>query len=101
MHYFWKGDMQHFSPPLPFQRGRAECRRLLARDLGGPEGVPARAGLRQSPNPRGQRVVDLGGPERGARGCRAVVVPRPPQPARRRPRPARVGRQRVPGCGGP
>ena len=37
MHYSWRGDMQHFSPPLPFQRGRAECRRVLARDLGGPD----------------------------------------------------------------
>ena len=120
--------MPHFSPPLPFQQGRAECRRVLARDLGGPDwgrprvpgcgsppspaagasstsaglsGVPAGAGLQQSPDPRGRRIVDLCGPERGARGCRAVVVPRPPQPARRQPRPARAGRQRVPGCGGP
>ena len=110
MHYFWRGDMPHFSPPLPFQRGRAECRRVLARDLGGPDqgrpGVPgcgsppipaaaasstsaglsgAPAGARQwwSPDPRGRCVGDLGWPERGARGCRAVVVPRPLQPARR------------------
>ena len=26
MHYFWRGDMPHFSPPLPFQRGRVGCR---------------------------------------------------------------------------
>ena len=75
MHYFCRGDMPHFSPPLPFQRGRAECRRVLARDLGGPD--------------------------RGPRACRAAAVPRPPQPARRQPRPARAARQRVPGCGGP
>ena len=121
MHYFWRGDMPHFSPPLPFQP-RAGVRPRRARS-----GVPACAGLRQSqtpaagasstsagpiggarvcraaavPDPRGRRVVDLGGPERGARGWRAVVVPRPLQPARLRPRPARAGRQRVPGCGGP
>ena len=63
MHYFWRGDMPHFSSPLPFQRGRAECRRVLARDLGGPIG--------------------------GARACRAAAVPRPLRRARRQPRPAR------------
>ena len=57
MHYFWRGDMPHFSSPLPFQRG--------------------------------------------ARGCRAAAVPRPPRRARRRPRPARSGHPRVLGCGGP
>ena len=57
MHYFWRGDMPHFSSPLPFQRG--------------------------------------------ARGCWAAAVPRPPRRARRRPRPARSGHPRVPGCGGP
>ena len=50
MHYFWRGDMPHFSSPLPFQRG--------------------------------------------ARGCRAAAVPRPPRMARRRPRPARAGQSR-------
>ena len=123
MHYFWRGDMPHFSPPLPFQWGRAECRRVLARDLGGPDrgrprvpgcgspptpaagasstsaglsGAPAGAGQWWSPDFRSRRAVDLGRPERGASACRAAVVPRPPQPARRRPRPARAGRQRVP-----
>ena len=57
MHYFWRGDMPHFSSPLPFQRG--------------------------------------------ARGCQAAAVPQPPRQARRRPRPARSGHPRVPGCGGP
>ena len=104
MHYFWRGDMQHFSPPLPFQRGRAECRRVLARDLGGPDrgrprvpgcgspptpvagasstsaglsGAPAGAGQWWSPNPRSRRAVDLGRPEWGASACRAAVVPDP------------------------
>ena len=25
MHYFWRGDMPHISPPLPFQWGRVGC----------------------------------------------------------------------------
>ena len=89
-HYFWRGDMPHFSPPLPFQRGRAECRRVLARDLGGPDrgrprvpgcgspptpaagasstsaglsGAPAGAGQWWSPDPLGRRDIDLGRPE--------------------------------------
>ena len=57
MHYLWRGDIPHFSSPLPFQRG--------------------------------------------ARGCRAAAVPQLPRRARRRPRPARSGHPRVPGCGGP
>ena len=57
MHHFWRGDMPHFSSPLPFQRG--------------------------------------------ARGCWAAAVPRPPRRARRGPRLARAGLPRVPGCGGP
>ena len=94
MHYFWRGDMPHFSPPLPFQP-RAGA--TSAGPIGGARVCRAAA----VPDPRGRRVVDLCRPERGARGWRAVVVPRPPQPARLRPRPARAGRQRVPGCGGP
>ena len=50
MHYFWRGDMPHFSSPLPFQRG--------------------------------------------ACGCRAAAVPRPPRMACRLPRPARAGQSR-------
>ena len=30
MHFFWGGDMPHYSPPLPFRRGRAGCLCLLA-----------------------------------------------------------------------
>ena len=26
MHIFWRGDMYHYSPPLPFRRGRAGAR---------------------------------------------------------------------------
>ena len=104
MHYFWRGDMPHFSPSLPFQRGRAECRRVLARDLGGPDrgrprvpgcgspptpaagasstsaglsGAPAGAGLRWSPDPHSRRAVDLGQPERapGRAGLRWSLTP--------------------------
>ena len=45
MHYFWRGDMPHFSPPLPFQP-RAGARPRRARS-----GARACAGLRQSPTP--------------------------------------------------
>ena len=31
MHFFWRGDMPHYSPPLPFRRGRAGCPFMLAR----------------------------------------------------------------------
>ena len=31
MHFFWRGDMPHYSPPLPSQRGRAGCPFMLAR----------------------------------------------------------------------
>ena len=94
MHYFWRGDMPHFSPPLPFQP-RAGARPRWARS-----GAPACAGLRQSPTPaagasltsaglsgapagggqwwspdlRSRRAFDLGRPERGASACRAAVV---------------------------
>ena len=97
MHYFWRGDMPHFSPPLPFQP-RAGARPRRARS-----GAPACAGLRQSPtpaagasstsaglsgapagggqwwypDPRSRRAFDLGRPERGASACRAAVVPDP------------------------
>ena len=97
MHYFWRGDMPHFSPPLPFQP-RAGMRPRRARS-----GAPACAGLRQSPtpaagasstsaglsgapagggqwwspDPRSWRAFDLGLPERGASACRAAVVPDP------------------------
>ena len=97
MHYFWRGDMPHFSPPLPFQP------RAGARPRGARSGAPACAGLRQSPtpaagvsstsaglsgapagggqwwspDPRSRRAFDLGRPERGASACRAAVVPDP------------------------
>ena len=31
MHFFWGGDMPHYSPPFPFRRGRAGCPCVLAR----------------------------------------------------------------------
>ena len=43
MHFFWRGEMPYFSPPLPFQRGRAGCSCVLE------HGRP--------PNPRGGRAV--------------------------------------------
>ena len=78
MHYFWRGDMTHFSSPLPFQRGACGCRAAAV------------------PQP----------PRRARRRPRPARVGRPHLPghlrrARRRPRPARSGHPRVPGCGGP
>ena len=38
MYFFWGGDMPHYSPPLPFWRGRAGCPCVLA----SPRGCTAR-----------------------------------------------------------
>ena len=43
----------------------------------GQSGVPARAGLRWSPDPHSRRAVDLSRPEWGASACQAAVVPDP------------------------
>ena len=51
MHFFWGGDMPHYSPPLPFRRGRVGCLCVLA-------------------SPRGR-------PARGSRTCALAGVPRP------------------------
>ena len=67
MHFFWGGDMTHYSPPLPFRRGRAGCPCALASPHGRPAwgsrsstlaGVPrpsprvtARPGLSVRPRP--------------------------------------------------
>ena len=51
MHFLWGGDMPHYSPPLPFRRGRAGCPCVLA-------------------SPRGR-------PARGSRTCALAGVPRP------------------------
>ena len=97
MHYFWRCDMPHFSPPLPFQP-RAGARPRQAR-LGAPacaglrqsptpaagasstsaglSGAPAGGGQWWSPDPCSRRTFDLGRPERGASACRAAVVPDP------------------------
>ena len=93
MHYFWRGDMPHFSSPLLFQRGTRRCRAAAvpcggrAVDLGRPE-----QGAHTCRDTCGGRAVDLSWPVRGTCGCRAAEVPRPPWMARRRPRPARAGR---------
>ena len=60
MHYFWRGDMPHFSSPLLFQRGARGCRTATV------------------PRPHGGRAVDLGRPERGGcgRGRRRSSDPR-------------------------
>ena len=50
MHFFWGGDMPHYSPPLPFRRGRAGARAC----------GPAR-----------------GRPAQGSRSCALCGVPRP------------------------
>ena len=62
MHFFWGGDMPHYSPPLPFQRGRAGCPCVLASPRGRP--APGRGRVRarwpacQSPCPaRGSRAL--------------------------------------------
>ena len=113
-HYFWRGDMPHFSPPLPFQWGRAECRRVLARDLGGPDrgrprvpgcgspptpaagasstsaglsGAPAGAGQWWSPDPLASDGVTSTSACQSR--CQAAAVPRPLRRARRQPGPAR------------
>ena len=36
MHFFWRGDMPHYSPPLPFRRGRVGCPCVLARSQPAP-----------------------------------------------------------------
>ena len=51
MHFFWGGDMPHYSNPLPFWQGRAGCPCVLA-------------------SPRGQQLL-------GSRTCRLAGVPRP------------------------
>ena len=62
MHFFWGGNMPHYSPPLDFQWGRVGCRCLLA-------------------SPRGR-------PARGSRTCAlaSVLRPVPRVPARPLPR---------------
>ena len=51
LHFFLGGDMPHYSPPLPFRRGRAGCPCVL-------------------PSPRGRTA-------RGSRTCALAGVPRP------------------------
>ena len=51
MHFFWGGNMPHYSPPLPFRWGRAGCPCVMA-------------------SPRGR-------PARGSQTCVLAGVPRP------------------------
>ena len=64
MHYFGRGDMPHFSSPLPFQQGTRGCR---AAEVPRPPRMARR-------RPRPARV--------GQSRSLAAAVPRPPQPAR-------------------
>ena len=85
MHYFWRGDMPHFSSPLPFQRGARGCRaaavpRPLRRARRWPR--PARSGHPQVPGCGGLPTPSDGGPSTSAGQSGAVAVPRPPRPAR-------------------
>ena len=60
MHFFWGGDMPHYSPPLPFWRGRVGCPCVLA----SPRGRPA----------RGSRTCTLAGMPRLAPRVTAAYV---------------------------
>ena len=69
MHFFWRGDRPHFSPPLQFRLARVVRPRVTRR--GGPpdnaacalstsagqSGAPGPAGPRRSPEPRGRHAV--------------------------------------------
>ena len=110
MHFFWGGDMPHYSPPLPFRRGPAGCPCMLARPRGRPAqgwrtcalaGVPRPAPRVVAPYVRdGQQAPPC--PARGSRSCALAGVPRPSPwgcgcvrarwPASSRPCPARVSR---------
>ena len=64
MHYFWRGDMPHFSSPLPFQRGARGCRAAAV-----PQ-PPRRARRRPRPARSGHpRVPSCGGPPTPADGA--------------------------------
>ena len=52
MHFFWGGDMPHYSPPLPFRRGRAGCPCVLASPRGRPARGRGRARCVACPGPR-------------------------------------------------
>ena len=100
MHYFWRGDMPHFSPPLPFQP-RAGTRPRRAR-----LGAPACARLRQSPTPAAGASSTLAG-QSGAparAGLRWSLTPAdgvPSTSAGQSRAPAHARRRRSPNpCGG-
>ena len=59
MHYFWRGDMPHFSSPLPFQRGARGCRPRPARSgtSAGQSGAVAVVGRGGPPTPAAGEVV--------------------------------------------
>ena len=82
MHYFWRGDMQHFSPPLPFQQGAPTCQaaavpRPLRRARRQPR--PARHPCR-----RGQPGAARGAPVR--RDVTAAISNWPAAPAAGQPK---------------
>ena len=64
-------------------------------------GRPHLPGCGSPPSPAAGASSTSAGLSGAPAGAGQWWSPRPPQPARRRPRPTRAGRQRVPGCGGP
>ena len=62
------------SPPVFGRESSSSSPPVFVRGVGARVGAPARAGPRESPDPRGRRAVNLGGHERGARACRAAGV---------------------------
>ena len=100
MHYFWRGDMPHFSPPLPFQP------RAGARPQRAQSGAPACAGQWWSPTPAaGASSTSAGLSGAPARaGLRWSLTPAdgvPSTSAGQSRAPAHARRQRSPNpCGG-
>ena len=93
MHFFWGGDMPHYSPPLPFRRGRAGARAFCpARGAPG-SGV---AVLRAVSRAQTCVPVRAPGPGAGVAVLRAVwrAQARAPGHAGRRARARRGGRGR-------
>ena len=99
-------------PPLPKWEGRREASSSSSpvfgrggasgAQAGGPDrGRPRLPGCGSPPSPAAGASSTSAGLSGAPAGAGQWWSPRPPQPARRRPRPARAGRQRVPGCGGP
>ena len=86
MHFFWGGDMPHYSPPLPFRRGREGCPCVLASSRGRPAQGSRTCALAGVPRPVPRAAYVRDGPRarpcawRGGRSlarCVACPGPRP------------------------